>query len=242
MKKFQFLVQSLVLIAGVSGLTACTPTDAFESLVPVDHRAYACENFGEMRAVWTSADADFDEARASVAALGGVMAVWQTEQGEEDPLYWKISRYTQDFTAMLIETTPETARAYFATEDEVLADIETECLLPNTYVAPLTIHGGCWNYKGAKAELQSRYEGKWIKEQSVGQLSKISYCDDPEYPWGVTFTERRVIEDGTQTFRIIWRDATGDTFASGKYKHVSCPVDALTTDTEISLWWNDCNQ
>jgi hypothetical protein len=126
---------------GLGSLTAC-------SAAPVDHQAYACEKFGEMRQVWSSDSSDFDEARASVASLGGVMAVWQSENGEEDPLYWKISRYTQDFTSLLMDTTPESALAYFATEDEVLAEIETDCVLPSTYVAPLTIQGGLLEHQG----------------------------------------------------------------------------------------------
>jgi hypothetical protein len=188
MKIHKFLYQGLVVLVGLGSLTAC-------SAVPVDHQAYACEKFGEMRQVWSSDGSDFDEARASVASLGGVMAVWQTENGEEDPLYWTISRYTQDFTSMLMATTPESARAYFATEDEVLAEIETDCVLPSTYVAPLKIKGGCFDDKTVKAQLQSRFEGKWINEQQVGKLAKTDTCSKPEYPWGVEFTHRRVLQN-----------------------------------------------
>jgi hypothetical protein len=235
MKIRKFLSQSLVVLVGLGSLTAC-------SVIPVNHQAYACEKFGEMRQVWSSDGSDFDEARASVASLGGVMAVWQTEKGEEDPLYWKMSRYMQDFTSMLMDTTPESARAYFATEDEVLAEIETDCVLPSTYVAPLKIQGGCWNIKGITAQLQLRGEGKWINEQKVGKLSKVDACDDPDYPWGVNFTDRRVLQDGAQEFRIVWKDAEGLTFTSGKYKHVSCPVSAYATDLEIRIYGSDCDE
>jgi hypothetical protein len=235
MKIRKFLSQSLVFLVGLGSLTAC-------SAAPVDHQAYACEKFGEMRQVWSSDSSDFDEARASVASLGGVMAVWQSENGEEDPLYWKISRYTQDFTSLLMDTTPESARAYFATEDEVLAEIETDCVLPSTYVAPLKIQGGCWDGKTVKAQLQSRGDGKWINEQKVGKLSKIEACSDPDYPWGAEFTDRRVLQDGPQEFRIVWSDADGGTLASGKYKHVSCPVSAFATDLEITLYGSDCDE
>jgi hypothetical protein len=234
MKKLKFVTQGLVYLVALVSLTAC-------SAPPVDHESFACEKFGEMRQVWNGTDSDFDEVRASVASLGGVLAVWQTEKGEEEPLYWKISRYMKDFTSMIMDSTPESARAYFATEDEVLAEIETNCALPSTYVAPLKIHGGCWNNKSVKAQLQSRFEGKWVNEQKVVKLSKIDSCTEAKYPWGVEFVERRAPQDEAQDFRIIWSDADGLTFASGKYKHVSCPVPASQTDLEIQIWWEDCD-
>ena len=242
MKTLRHLLQSLLLLVAASGLTACSPSEVFKAFAPVDHKAYVCEKFGEIRQTWVSTSSDFDETRARVASLGAGIAVWQTEKGEEDPLFWKMSRYTQDFTTMLMDTNPKTVDAYFATEDEVLAEIEANCVLPSTYVAPLKAQGGCWNNKAVKAQLQSKSEGNWTTEQTTSKLSKIAYCEDPEYPWGVKFTQRRVIQDGLQEFRIVWSDPDGGTFTSGKSKHVSCPVTALAAETEISLSGSDCDQ
>ena len=241
MKIRKFLSQSLVFLVGLGSLTACSaaPFD-FQGAVPVDHKAYACEKFGEMRQVWIGVGDD-DEVLASNASLSAVMAVWQAESGEEDPLYWKMHRYMKDLSTLLLDPSPEAARTSFATEDEVLAEIETECALPNTYVAPLKIQGGCWDGKTVKAQLQSRFEGKWINGQKVGKLSKIKLCSDPGYPWGAEFTYRRVITDGPQEFRIIWTEADGGTFANGKSKIVYCSVPVVPTDLEVTLYPSDCD-
>jgi hypothetical protein len=242
MKIRKFLSQSLVFLVGLGSLTACSaaPFD-FQGAVPVDHKAYACEKFGEMRQVWIGVGDD-DEVLASNASLSAVMAVWQAESGEEDPLYWKMHRYMKDLSTLLLDPSPEAARTSFATEDEVLAEIETECALPNTYVAPLKIQGGCWDGKTVKAQLQSRFEGKWINGQKVGKLSKIKVCSDPEYPWGAEFTYRRELNAGAQAFRIVWTDPDGGILYGGKTKSLSCPVSALPTDLDITLEARDCNK
>lgn len=235
MKKLWVSIQLALTVVGISGLSACS--------TPVDHKAYACESFGEMRQSWVGDDSDFDQLKADVASVSGVLAVWQTDKGEEDPLYWKLSEFTGTFLAMLIDVTPETAKAYYAEEDAELENIEAQCELPNTYIAPLKIQGGCWNNKTVSAELQILRDGEWRYENDKYNLSEIAYCDDPEYPWGVNFTDRRNFGDSEPiSYRIVWSDPEGYEFTSGKLKHEACPVDAYATDTEITIYGSDCDE
>ena len=234
MKKFWVSIRVALLVMAISGLAACA--------APVDHKAFACESFGELRQSWVGDGSDFDQLKADVAKVSGVLAVWQTEQGEEDPLYWKLSEFTGTFLTMLIDTSPENAKAYFAEEDAELVNIETQCELPNTYIAPLKIQGGCWNNKTVSAELQISRDGEWRYENDKYNLSKISYCDDPDYPWGVEFTDRRTFgESDPISYRIVWSDPEGYAFSSGKKKHEACPVAAYSTDTEITIYGSDCD-
>jgi hypothetical protein len=230
----------------VSVLSACTATSGQseifteEVVAEPDHRAEVCLTFGEVQSLYTSPGSDFDEIRAKLAGLAGKMAVWQMSGGEEDPLFWKVSRYSGALTTLTMETTVENIDAYYVVEDADLANIETECGLPSTYVPPLTIGGGCWNNESITVQVQELFEGEWTKVYALGELAKGSFCTDPEYPYGFEYERRRTFGEGAIKYRAIWKDADGLNFASGRSKHYSCTIEAYESDSSIWLNWNHC--
>jgi hypothetical protein len=237
MKKLKLAIKSIALLFTVALVSSCATLIA----PPVDHKAAACESFGELRQSWISVVSDHDEMKAQASALSGTLAVWRENDGDEDPLFWKVSDLTEKLFTTLLDGTPESARDYFAAEDADLEAIEEACDLVKTYVPPLKISGGCWNSKTVSAELQLNKYGEWQKRFDAFNLAKIDYCSDPKYPWGVEFTERRSMsDDGVQSFRIIWTDAEGGKFSSGKSKHVSCVVPASRSVNEITVYGSHC--
>lgn len=226
MGKFSLIVQAAVAAVIVSSLTGCS--------APVDHKEVACESFGEMRQGWISPDSDYDVTRAQVASLSAVLSVWQTDKGEEDPLYWKFSSYTGAFLSMLLDTTPETARAYFDEEDANLKEIESECVLVSTYVPPLKISGGCWTDGNVSTELQVKSDGEWAVVNERDGLTKVDVCSDSQYPMGVEFTERRNTSDQDfEEYRLVSTTSDG-------YVYTGCSKNAAKTEEALVLEVSDC--
>ena len=226
MGKFSLIVQAAVAAVIVSSLTGCS--------APVDHKEVACESFGEMRQGWISPDSDYDVTRAQVASLSAVLSVWQTDKGEEDPLYWKFSSYTGAFLSMLLDTTPETARAYFDEEDANLKEIESECVLVSTYVPPLKISGGCWTDGNVSTELQVKSDGGWAVVNERDGLTKVDVCSDSQYPMGVEFTERRNASDQDfEEYRLVSTTSDG-------YVYTGCSKNAAKTEEALVLEVSDC--
>jgi hypothetical protein len=237
------LILAAVLVPAMSACT--TPSGQYESFTEEvvqepDHRAEVCLTFGEVQRLYTSPGTDLDEILAKLAGLGGKMAVWQMNSGEEDPLFWKISRYSQALTTLNMDITVENIDAYYIVEDADLANIETECGLPSTYVPPLTIQGGCWNNESVKVQVQELFEGEWTKVYALGELVKGPHCTDPEYPFGFEYERRRTFGEGAIKYRAIWKDPDGYEFVSGRTAHYSCTTEALESDVTIWLSGSHC--
>ena len=236
--KNKFLVVWMALIGFLAiGLSGCAPA--------VNHSAEACSAFSDIRQTWIStAESDsMDTLQGQVAILSGVLAVWKENGADGDPIFTKLSSFAGKMLLFMTDGSPESARDILDFEDKELQNIESLCELPNTYVAPLHIDGGCWNLSGVTAELQSKDTGEWAYEDYEADLAKTEYCSDPDYPWGVEFKVRRsTADDDPRSFRIVWKDADGGTFANGRSTNYSCPVDATRYDEDITIYGSNCDE
>ena len=112
-------------IVGLFSMTALALSLSACGSAGVNHAAAACDSYDSV--VEATNGSDIDAITSANAVLVATLAVWQTEGGESDELYGKLTGYAGALEGFLLTGAGEEAQVYTEYVDAETGNIDALC-------------------------------------------------------------------------------------------------------------------